>query len=65
LSSFQILLSERETVLHPKGFWLDDFVPVCQFRELHGIRVHAPADAVFRAVKSVTAGEIRFFRLLT
>jgi hypothetical protein len=44
---------------------LDDFVPVCQFREFHEIRVHAPADAVFRAVKSVTAGEIRFFRLLT
>ncbi len=44
---------------------LDDFVPACQFRELHEIRVHAPADAVFRAVKSVTAGEIRFFGLLT
>jgi hypothetical protein len=44
---------------------LDDFVPVCQFREFHEIRVHAPAKAVFRAVKSVTAGEIRFFRLLT
>lgn len=44
---------------------LDDFVPACQFREFHEIRVHAPAGAVFRAVKSVTAGEIRFFRLLT
>ena len=44
---------------------LDDFVPACQFREFHEIRVHAPTDAVFRAVKSVTAGEIRFFRLLT
>ncbi|HSP94590.1 MAG TPA: hypothetical protein VLU06_08555 [Thermoanaerobaculia bacterium] len=44
---------------------LDEFVPVCQFREFHEIRVHAPASAVFRAVKSVTAGEIRFFRLLT
>jgi len=44
---------------------LDDFVPACQFREVHAIRIHAPADAVFRAVKSVTAREIRFFRLLT
>ena len=44
---------------------LDDFVPACQFREFHEVRVHAPASAVFRAVKSVTAGEIRFFRLLT
>jgi hypothetical protein len=44
---------------------LDEFVPACQFREFHEIRVHAPASAVFRAVKSVTAGEIRFFRFLT
>jgi hypothetical protein len=44
---------------------LDDFVPACQFREVHAIRIHAPTVAVFRAVKSVTAREIRFFRLLT
>jgi hypothetical protein len=44
---------------------LDDFVPACQFREVHEIRIHAPADAVFRAVRSVTAREIRFFRGLT
>src|SRR5436190_11530223 len=44
---------------------LDEFVPACQFREVHEIRIHAPAEAVFAAVKSVTAREIRFFRLLT
>ena len=44
---------------------IDDFVPACQFREVHSIRIHAPAEAVFRAVKDVTAREIRFFRLLT
>lgn len=44
---------------------LDDFVPSCQFREVHSIRIHAPADAVYRAARSVTAREIRFFRLLT
>ena len=44
---------------------LDDFVPACQFREVHEIRIHAPADAVFRAVRAVTAREIRFFQLLT
>jgi hypothetical protein len=44
---------------------LDEFVPACQFREVHEIRIHAPAEAVFGAVKSVTAREIRFFRLLT
>jgi hypothetical protein len=44
---------------------LDEFVPACQFREVHEIRIRAPAEAVFGAVKSVTAREIRFFRLLT
>ena len=44
---------------------LDEFVPACQFREVHAIRIHARAEAVFRAVQSVTAREIRFFRLLT
>ncbi len=44
---------------------LDDFVPACQFREFHETRVHASPRALFRAVKAVTADEIRFFRLLT
>jgi hypothetical protein len=44
---------------------LDRFVPACQFREVHAIRIHAPAEVVFRAVQAVTAREIRFFRLLT
>ena len=44
---------------------LDAFVPSCQFREVHAIRIHAPPDAVYRAARSVTAREIRFFRLLT
>lgn len=44
---------------------LDRFVPAGQFGELHSIRVHATPNAVFRAIKSVTARDIRFFRLLT
>src|SRR5438477_4329762 len=44
---------------------LDKFVPACQFREVHEIRIRAPAEAVFQAVQAVTAREIRFFRLLT
>src|SRR5438477_10526297 len=44
---------------------LDELVPACQFREVHEIRIHAPAEAVFRAIKTVTAREIRFYRLLT
>ena len=44
---------------------IDDFAPEYQFNEVHATRVHAPPDRVFRAVKAVTAGEIRLFRLLT
>jgi hypothetical protein len=44
---------------------LDDFVPAYQFFEHHEIRVQAPSDRVFDAVRRVTAREIRFFRLLT
>ena len=44
---------------------LDDFLPAYQFREFHSVRIHAPPQRVYEAVQSVTAGEIRFFRLLT
>lgn len=44
---------------------LDDFVPEYQFHESHEIRIHAPGDAVYRAVREVTAGEIRLFHTLT
>lgn len=51
--------------LPPERARLDEFVPACQFREAHSIRIRAQRDAVYEAVKSVTAREIRFFRLLT
>jgi hypothetical protein len=44
---------------------LDDTLPVYQFGETHEIRIQAPPERVFAAVKAVTAREIRFFRLLT
>jgi len=44
---------------------LDQFVPLYQFNEVHSIRVMAPKDRVYRAIKTVTAGEIPFFRTLT
>jgi hypothetical protein len=44
---------------------LDAFVPTWQFGEVHSIRVQASPDRVFRAVKDVTADEIRLFRTLT
>jgi hypothetical protein len=44
---------------------LDDILPEFQFGEFHEVRVRAPAAQVFRAIRPVTAREIRFFRLLT
>lgn len=44
---------------------LDAFVPTWQFSEVHSIRVQAAPDRVFRAVKDVTADEIRLFQTLT
>ncbi len=44
---------------------LDQFAPVYQFNEVHSVRVMAPKDRVYRAIKEVTADEILFFRTLT
>ena len=44
---------------------IDAFVPKWHFREVHRIAVLAPADAALRAIREVTAREIRLFRLLT
>ena len=44
---------------------LDNFAPEWQFREVHRIAVLAPADAARRAIREVTAREIRLFRFLT
>jgi hypothetical protein len=44
---------------------LDRFLPGWQFNERHGTTIDAPPDAVWRAIREVTAGEIRFFLVLT
>jgi hypothetical protein len=44
---------------------LDAMVPAWQFSERHEIRVHADPGRVEQAIRSVTAREIRLFRLLT
>src|SRR5262245_59277176 len=43
---------------------LDEFVPVFQFNEVHRLRIAAPPSVVYQAVKSVTAGDIKFFQTL-
>ena len=44
---------------------IDDFAPQWQFREIHRIGVLAPPEVALRAIREVTAREIRLFRLLT
>src|SRR5258708_27984627 len=41
---------------------LDEFAPAWQFHEVHSIRIAAPADRVFDAIKQVPADEILLFR---
>ena len=44
---------------------IDAFVPEFQFSERHALGVRAEVSRVDRALRAVTAGEIRFFRTLT
>jgi hypothetical protein len=44
---------------------LDEFMPAWQFNEVHTIRIGAPPDKVFAAIRQVRADEIFLFRTLT
>jgi hypothetical protein len=44
---------------------LDEFMPAYQFSEFHSIRIAAPKEKVYGAIKAVTADEILLFRTLT
>lgn len=59
------LLPAREVRIASPRTQLDHFAPVYQFNEIHTIRVNAPKDRVYRAIKSTTADEILLFRTLT
>jgi hypothetical protein len=58
------LLPAKETRVASPRTRLDEFVPIYQFNEFHSIRIPAPKERVYRAIKSVTADEILFFRTL-
>ena len=55
----------RETRVAEERTLLDQFAPTYQFREFHSIKIAAPKEQVYRALNSVTADEIAFFRTLT
>jgi len=44
---------------------LDEIVPRWQFEERHEIRIQAPPERIYAAIRGVTASEIRFFQILT
>ncbi len=58
-------LPSRERRVERAVTHLDALMPAWQFAERHTIRIQAPRDRVYEAVKDVRAEEIRFFRALT
>src|SRR6267142_2925855 len=58
-------LPTREMRIAAPRTQLDQFVPAYQFSEFRSIRIAAPKERVYRALKLVTADEITFFRMLT
>jgi|SRR5216684_2562395 len=44
---------------------LDRIMPWWQFEERHEIRIAASPERIYAAIRQVTAGEIRFFQILT
>ena len=55
--------SEQRVVRVVSG--LDKAVPRWQFDERHEIRIDAPPERIYSAIREVTASEIRFFQILT
>jgi hypothetical protein len=58
------LLPATESKVAAQQSRLDEFFPVYQFQEFHTIRVKAPRERVYAAIKEVRADEILFFRTL-
>jgi len=60
-----LLLPAPEKRIAQRTSQLDAFVSVWQFNEFHTIRIAAPPERVFDAVRRVRADEIALFRTLT
>jgi hypothetical protein len=57
-------LPAKEIRVAPPRTQLDQFLPAYQFNEFHSVRIAAPKDKVYTALKQVTAEEILFFHTL-
>jgi hypothetical protein len=60
-----VYLPIRETRVESVRTKLDEFFPMFQFHEVHGISIAAPAERVYAAIWSVPPEEIRWYRTLT
>ncbi|HVH72808.1 MAG TPA: hypothetical protein VNB49_17100 [Candidatus Dormibacteraeota bacterium] len=58
-------LPAKEQRVATPAMHLDEFVPVYQFGEFHAIRIQAPRERVYAAIREVTADEVCLFRTLT
>jgi hypothetical protein len=57
-------LPAKEVRVAPPRTQLDQFLPAYQFNEFHSVRITAPRDKVYTALKQATAEEILFFHTL-
>jgi hypothetical protein len=55
----------REQRVERVASHLDEIMPRWQFEERHEIRIAASPERIYTAIRLVTAGEIRFFQILT
>jgi hypothetical protein len=60
-----LLAPPRESRVPSVETRLDAFVPVWQFHEVHSMRIEAPPERVYEAIRRVRADEIRLLRTLT
>ena len=65
LAAAALLQPVRSKQAATLGTKLDEWMPVWQFAEKHEIRVNAPPETAFAAIRAVRAKDILFFRLLT
>jgi hypothetical protein len=63
LTGAHLPVSEKK--VETRATRLDEFVPAYQFGEFHAIRIRAPREHVFQAIREVTPNEIWLFRTLT
>lgn len=65
MTGIGLTLPASETRIARAESRLDEFAPAWQFREFHSIRIAAPPERVFEAIKRVRADEILWFNTLT